>query len=47
MNSFQSETAKLLYIKTAAQRADPFTIPLPVAKWIEALQQMNDHIQIL
>ena len=42
----ENETGKLLYIKTAAQRADPFTKPLPVAKWIEALQQMNVHIQI-
>lgn len=42
----ENETAKLFYIKTAAQCADPFTKPLPVAKWIEDLQQMNVHIQI-
>ena len=33
--------SRFLYIKTALQRADPFTKPLPVAKWLEALKQMN------
>ena len=42
----ENETAKLLYIKAAAQRAYPFMKPLPVAKWIGALQQMNVHMQI-
>ena len=32
---------KLLYIKTTSQKADPFTKPLPVAKWGEALDLMG------
>ena len=32
---------KLLYIETTSQRADPFTKPLPVAKWGEALELMG------
>ena len=37
----EDETMKLLYIKTTSQRADPFTKPLPVAKWGEALDLMG------
>ena len=33
-----NDACNLLYIKTALQRADPFTKPLPVAKWPEALE---------
>ena len=39
-----NELAKLLYIKMALQRADPFTKALSVAKWMEALKQMNIHV---
>ena len=34
----EDEMTKLLYIKTTSQRADPFTKPLPVARWGEALE---------
>ena len=34
---FSSNSAKLLYIKTDCQRADPMTKPLAVAKWDHAL----------
>ena len=44
---YQNETSKLLYIKTALQRADSFTKPLAVAKWEEALNQMNIRIEPL
>ena len=33
---FSSGIAKLMYIKTTAQRADPFTKPLAVGKWPHA-----------
>ena len=41
----ENDDCLLLYIKTAMQRADPFTKPLPVAKWTEALHQLN--VQVL
>ena len=37
----ENTTSRLLFIKTALQRVDPFTKPLPVAKWLEALERMN------
>ena len=37
----EDEMMKLLYIKTTSQKADPFTKPLPVAKWGEALDLMG------
>ena len=40
----ENDDCLLLYIKTAMQRADPFTKPLPVAKWPEALQQLNVQV---
>ena len=40
----ENDDCQLLYIKTAMQRADPFTKPLPVAKWPEALQQLNVQV---
>ena len=42
----ENEYVLLLYIKTSLQRADPFTKPLPVAKWAEALDQMNLQITV-
>ena len=37
----EDKMMKLLYIKTTSQKADPFTKPLPVAKWGEALDLMG------
>ena len=37
----EDEMMKLLYIETTSQRADPFTKPLPVAKWGETLELMG------
>ena len=36
-----NEAATLLYIKTSLQRADPFTKLLAVAKWNDALKQIQ------
>ena len=41
----ENDDCLLLYIKTAMQRADPFTKPLPVAKWPEALRQLNVQVR--
>ena len=38
---FSSGEAKLLYVKSECQRADPFTKPLPVGKWEHALRLLN------
>lgn len=37
----ENEIALLLCMRTSLQRADPFAKPLRVAKWAEALEQMN------
>ena len=34
--TFSNGSAKLLYIKTDHQKADPMTKPLPVSKWRES-----------
>ena len=38
---FSSGIAKLMYIKTTSQRADPFTKPLAVGKWPHALHLLG------
>ena len=38
---FSSGDAKLMYIKSESQRADPFTKPLAVGKWEHALRLLN------
>ena len=39
--TFSYGSAKLLYIKTDHQKADPFTKPLPVSKWSHALELLG------
>ena len=38
---FDNGTAKLVYVKTTQQRADPMTKPIASSKWGVALEQLN------
>ena len=38
---FDSGLAKLIYVKTTQQRADPMTKPIAASKWSVALEQLN------
>ena len=38
---FDNGTAKLIYVKTTQQRADPMTKPIASSKWSVALEQLN------